>query len=770
MSAASGDVGSSARSFVQNRTEDGKLKIHGVAIGDNDITRGHMSGEKKLWTPSVLEESAHTLSGKDIVVDHENRSAYKKIGEVTKADYKPGIGVIYQGVISDDELEGKIENEWLDVSPRILHSKSHEEKNGLKVPDAIREFDNLSVVRQGAAPSNTLKPGEHEELSVEELQSFFDDGDAEFELIENTDGFVSELQEGIDMTQYLYKSQNAARGAAEALNCSGSHEHEFENETWFMPCDSHDSFLQSLKQSEEMAISMKPKEGQMVRWQPMPQVIGKVVHAPDDEDIVMVEAKQPESAKGMTFTAGFEDVVPVETSVEEMAEFTEDDYVQWDWSDGTAYGQVTDIVSDGSRTVEGNTRTVSSDDDESIVVIDQVNEEGESQDQRVIKIVREEGENENNLRDWSPSESEEASEIEEMQISEARMPEYDGTEQTSWGEIDADTLSYWTNALDLEAEQTSDLTDSQKEEIAQHTLLGDPDSDNIRSLRFFPVVNAETGNLNRGALEAVRSGRGQSADIPQDTYESAFGIAGQLLNEEFGTDVEEEFSPASFSNAIEVAELEVDQEELDEVYSEWDDAVNMTASELETWSGNGCSRIASVDPEAVIERNLNLLNTPKSEWGEEEIEDANRTISFISRMRPNEPEDDPMDGRFGCPTDWAISLLNWAYNPFDSLPNQPDNDDVEDVEELQMAKHDRAEMKKAASQMSSYTELTKAECMGLMESLSMEEKTDMASLAKVVASAMGMHKDEMQKHLEEMTSDGGESNEDDGSMLNRIVN
>lgn len=121
--------------------------------------------------------------------------------------------------------------------------------------------------------------------------------------------------------------------------------------------------------------------------------------------------------------------------------------------------------------------------------------------------------------------------------------------------------------------------------------------------------------------------------------------------------------------------------ELDEVYSEWDDHVNMTASELETWSDNPCSTEASVDPEAVIERNMNLLETNKSEWGTDEIEDAKRTISFISRMSAEENEpDEPMDGPNGCPSEWAISLLNWAYNPFDSVPSVPDEMQEENAE------------------------------------------------------------------------------------------
>ena len=122
------------------------------------------------------------------------------------------------------------------------------------------------------------------------------------------------------------------------------------------------------------------------------------------------------------------------------------------------------------------------------------------------------------------------------------------------------------------------------------------------------------------------------------------------------------------------AELEVSMDELDEVYDEWDSEVNMTASQLEDWSEHPCADKASVDPEAVRERNMMLLETNKSEWGEDEIEAAKRTISFISRMSDEENEpDDPRDGPSGCPSKWAISLLNWAHNPFDSMPEVPDD-------------------------------------------------------------------------------------------------
>lgn len=126
--------------------------------------------------------------------------------------------------------------------------------------------------------------------------------------------------------------------------------------------------------------------------------------------------------------------------------------------------------------------------------------------------------------------------------------------------------------------------------------------------------------------------------------------------------------------------------DLDDVYEEWNEHVNMTADELRRWSENPCSREASMEPVAVLKRNLRLLERDKDEWTDNDIEDAQRTISFISRMSDSENEpDEPKNGPHGCPSEWAISLLNWAHNPFDSMPDHPDNDDLDEVDAVELS-------------------------------------------------------------------------------------
>jgi len=116
-----------------------------------------------------------------------------------------------------------------------------------------------------------------------------------------------------------------------------------------------------------------------------------------------------------------------------------------------------------------------------------------------------------------------------------------------------------------------------------------------------------------------------------------------------------------FDNLIDLkTELKADLEDvINEVYSKYHDTVNMSYSQLKAWSETDCSKLASLD-RSPINRNLNLLSKNKSEWGADEVKSANRTISFVSRMK-NMEQGEPVSKT--CPSKRDISLKNWAYNP-----------------------------------------------------------------------------------------------------------
>jgi hypothetical protein len=182
----------------------------------------------------------------------------------------------------------------------------------------------------------------------------------------------------------------------------------------------------------------------------------------------------------------------------------------------------------------------------------------------------------------------------------------------------------------------------------------------------------------------------------ESVFQNALTTRDAIVREVFGEHDpmggDEIESPEEIVERVVTAELSSDEDELDEVYDDWDDAVNMTASSLREWSGHPCSREASLDPVSVIRRNLELLDTNKSDWTTSHIDDAKRTISFISRMKGADTAD--LDGGpYGCPSKRDISLMNWAFNPFESIPSVPSEaeDELENVDEVELVRGEAEE-------------------------------------------------------------------------------
>jgi len=104
-------------------------------------------------------------------------------------------------------------------------------------------------------------------------------------------------------------------------------------------------------------------------------------------------------------------------------------------------------------------------------------------------------------------------------------------------------------------------------------------------------------------------------------------------------------------------------EEIAMRYDDYMSAVNMTYSELKSWSETECSTLASLD-RSPIDRNLELLSTNKDEWTNKHFEWAGKTIAFINRMKENTAGDLLTDSNGNdCGSKRTISLKNWAYDP-----------------------------------------------------------------------------------------------------------
>jgi len=120
--------------------------------------------------------------------------------------------------------------------------------------------------------------------------------------------------------------------------------------------------------------------------------------------------------------------------------------------------------------------------------------------------------------------------------------EFSGAEEVAWADVDK-SLAAFVAAFGTEDEQgatVSDLSPETRGEIAARTLLGDAGGETAEDIVSVPVVNPATDNLNRGGLNAARAAaRGaRGADLPD--ADGVFRVAGQLLEDNFGDEGEED--------------------------------------------------------------------------------------------------------------------------------------------------------------------------------------------------------------------------------------
>lgn len=139
--------------------------VHGVAIGEDDLTRGKHG--PKRWPREVLEPAAASLEGQPIVHNFDDPAEHRgsgreEVGEVVQAAYEPGVGVVYEARLTDEEVAAKLSRGELEVSIE-----------GEAPPDAVEtdpetgaavlhefSFTGMAAVLRGASPSNYTAPGE----------------------------------------------------------------------------------------------------------------------------------------------------------------------------------------------------------------------------------------------------------------------------------------------------------------------------------------------------------------------------------------------------------------------------------------------------------------------------------------------------------------------------------------------------------------------------------------------------------------------------------
>ena len=104
--------------------------------------------------------------------------------------------------------------------------------------------------------------------------------------------------------------------------------------------------------------------------------------------------------------------------------------------------------------------------------------------------------------------------------------------------------------------------------------------------------------------------------------------------------------------------------ELDEVWNDWKDAVNMTASELERWLDTDES--ASVGDKSdggestghrSGRRIVEILRRNKGDLDEDDVAHMRKVVGYVHRHLAQRPSGDLEQ------TPWRFSLMNWGHDP-----------------------------------------------------------------------------------------------------------
>jgi hypothetical protein len=103
----------------------------------------------------------------------------------------------------------------------------------------------------------------------------------------------------------------------------------------------------------------------------------------------------------------------------------------------------------------------------------------------------------------------------------------------------------------------------------------------------------------------------------------------------------------------------------DDVYTDFKDAVNMTASELEKWLGTDEScdvgQKSGGSGESVGHdsgrRIVRILGTKKADLTEADEAHMRKVVGYVHRHQAQRPSGDVKD------TKWRYSLMNWGHDP-----------------------------------------------------------------------------------------------------------
>ncbi|BCI53200.1 DNA-binding protein [Mycolicibacterium litorale] len=105
-------------------------------------------------------------------------------------------------------------------------------------------------------------------------------------------------------------------------------------------------------------------------------------------------------------------------------------------------------------------------------------------------------------------------------------------------------------------------------------------------------------------------------------------------------------------------------EDTEDTWSRFRDAVNMTAGELEKWLKTDESRSVGQKTDggeatghASGRRIVDLLHTKRADLGDDDLAHMRKVVGYVKRHLAQRPPGDVED------TPWRYSLMNWGHDP-----------------------------------------------------------------------------------------------------------
>ncbi len=101
------------------------------------------------------------------------------------------------------------------------------------------------------------------------------------------------------------------------------------------------------------------------------------------------------------------------------------------------------------------------------------------------------------------------------------------------------------------------------------------------------------------------------------------------------------------------------------VIEEFDDAVNMTAKQLESWlkteESKSVGQKKDGDDESIGHKSgkhiIEILQKKKDDYTDDDISHMRKVVSYVHRHSAQKPNGDIED------TPWRYSLMNWGHDP-----------------------------------------------------------------------------------------------------------